>query len=162
MSQKNELIIDLIDLFQAFSSFSRLLPHSCKQHAGAPKPVPLYLPGRSPSPLLKDESNEDENEGEDDEQKISHQNISSLISHSSTSTMPTPNFFNLMNNWMPSSSASLNPGLLSMSSSVPSTSKIINFSHGNDDISSMTSMISSTATSPKVYTIDITVPIIKY
>jgi hypothetical protein len=67
-----------------------------------------------------------------------------------------------MNNWMPSSSASLNPGLLSMSSSVPSTSKIINFSHGNDDISSMTSMISSTATSPKVYTIDITVPIIKY
>jgi len=132
-------------LFQAFSSFSRLLPHSTK-HVGAPKPVPIYLSGRSPSPLNKDESNDDENDGEEDEQKISSQ-----ISHL-TPTIPTPNYFTFMNNWVnaTSSSASINPVLLNASSSAPSTSTIINFSHGNDDIPNMSSMISSSATNPKV------------
>ncbi|CAG2169503.1 unnamed protein product [Oppiella nova] len=115
----------------AFSSFTRLLPHSAK-HSGAPKPVPVYLSGRSPSPPIKEE-NETEDEEEDEDMSLG--NISTQLPHS------TPNIYSFMNNWVntPSSSTLLNNKLMSVSSTITSSSPLINLSHKNNDIPGLTS-----------------------
>ncbi|CAG2123515.1 unnamed protein product, partial [Medioppia subpectinata] len=122
----------------AFSSFSRLLPHSGK-HLGAPKPVPVYLSGRSPSPISKDDNESEEEEDEDESDDISSANISTQLPYS------TPNLYSFMNNWVntPSSSTSSNNNLLGVSSTITSTTPHINISHKNSDISGL---ISSTST----------------
>lgn len=134
-----------------------MIPHSSK-HLGAPTPIPVYLPGRSQTPeQFKQETSDEDDDDEDDdcdngeEPKLLQQNLEKLIPQAS---LPNPNFFALMSNWVnaSASTASMNSQFLGAPMSSANSASIINKlnNSNNSDNNEMSSSPSSNLMTRKV------------
>ncbi|RWS16986.1 zinc finger protein castor 1-like protein [Dinothrombium tinctorium] len=122
----------------AFQKRNRLKPHVAK-HPGTVSPVPLYLPGRCPSPdSMKQESNEEEESETEPNSSTTNLSTSPTRSNAPATPVNEATFFNIISNWQNAAAAAAvasSQQPLGLNSSNPQMFNFANSIHSSEEIS---------------------------